>query len=364
MLAAMRAPLLVALSVAAVGCPARPSGDADAPKPPAAPPPPAAKPPVEAEPTKTPVATGSCAAPWTDHGPKRSGTLGEWSFEAQGTRWSGRSSAEHGRLVVGALADVEEATPENLENLRRALAFFQRSEARVIVALGDLGDDAATIARVLRTTASAGRPVLALPGNQEGRGAWRAAMAQLADVPEIIDLTSVRLVELGDVAFVSLPGYHDPRYVHAGDACVYSAEDVEGLEAIFGASKASQRVILAHGPPHQGGRTGLDYTLERENVGDVRLDQALKRAQVPFGLFANIREAGGRATDARGLVVVPAGTRSPSLYVNVGAVDAVRWEMNEGPESTGMATVVSLSGGQAYFEVERFAAPPPAPAVP
>ncbi len=355
MLATMRAPLLVALSLAAVGCPARPSGGADAPKPPAAPP--APKPPTETAPTKTPVATGSCAAPWTDHGPKRTGKLGEWSFEAQGTRWSGRSDAEHGRLVIGALADVEEATPENLENLRRALAWFQRSEARLIVALGDLGDDAATIAKVLRATASAGVPVLALPGNQEGRGAWRAAMVELADVPEIVDLTAVRLVELGDVAFVSLPGYHDPRYVHAGDACVYSTEDVEGLEEIFGASKAAHRVILAHGPPQQAGRTGLDYTLEHVNVGDVRLDQALKRAQVPFGLFANIREAGGRATDARGLAVVPAGARSPSLYVNVGAIDAVRWEMNEGPESTGMASIVSLSGGQAYFEVERFPAP-------
>jgi hypothetical protein len=79
-------------------------------------------------------------------------------------------------------------------------------------------------------------------------------------------------------------------------------------------------------------------------------------AMFPFGLFGNIQEAGGYATDLAGTTRVAADTFTDSFYLNPGPLDSVRWVMLDGTESVGMAGLVKVKGKQASYAIHRLKA--------
>jgi hypothetical protein len=118
-------------------------------------------------------------------------------------------------------------------------------------------------------------------------------------------------------------------------------------------------VLLSHGPPHQSGKQALDFVPGAGNVGDPALRALLKQAQIPFGLFGHILEAGGHATDLDGKPLPP---QRPfkSLYLDQGSVNPLPWKMNDGTTSYGLAAIFTLQGTQASYEMMRLPKPPPA----
>ena len=91
------------------------------------------------------------------------------------------------------------------------------------------------------------------------------------------------------------------------------------------------------------------------NVGDPELAKFLQANPIPFGAFANIGEAGGRATDSAGKATIAPDTPSASLYVNPGFMDSVSWQMLDKSRSEGMAAVMTIKGRQASYKIKRFA---------
>jgi hypothetical protein len=86
-------------------------------------------------------------------------------------------------------------------------------------------------------------------------------------------------------------------------------------------------------------------------VGDADVNRALQAGAINFGLFSNIKEAGGRATsDVAGTTLVAEKTASKTLYFAAGPADTVPWEMNDGVKNTGMVSVVTIKGGEASFK--------------
>ena len=75
---------------------------------------------------------------------------------------------------------------------------------------------------------------------------------------------------------------------------------------------------------------------------------------VAFGLFGNIHEAGGHGTDLGGKERLAPNQFHPQLYLNIGPADGVRWVMNDGTESVGMAAVVTINkAGKAQYVINR-----------
>jgi hypothetical protein len=124
------------------------------------------------------------------------------------------------------------------------------------------------------------------------------------------------------------------------------------------AKKAENPVLLlAHGQPKGSTPSALDVIAPgKEHIGDSNLNEAITGAGIPFGIFGNVKEAGGQAVaDLDGKVVVAEGAFSERLYLNPGAADSLEWVMNDGTTATGMAAVLHVQGKTAGYRIYRAA---------
>lgn len=326
--------------------------------PPPAPPAPAPKPPAPPAPPPPASASGQsqpdCVGPFTTTESPVDVKLGAFAAKRTGALLNVASAPEAAEHVFGLVANVKEATGENLFNLKRYVEFFKAQKAEAILVAGDSGESKEGITRVLEPLAQAGLPVFAIPGNREARADFRAAIEALAaKYPNLVDMTRVRLVNFPFASILSLPGYYDRRFIHVGEAgCQYFKEDVAALAPI--AVQAKQpAILLAHAEPHGKGPDAIDAFPEG-NAGDDNLTQFLKANRVPFGVFANIHEAGGRATDLDSNVVKE-GEFKEKLFVNPGLADSTAWKLNDKTWSNGMVGTLTVKGTQAAYKVFRAA---------
>lgn len=364
----------LALALAVTACKEAPA--------PAAPPTPAAPVAPPAPPSAPPPASVSgrsapdCVGPFTAEGAPVEVKLGGRTAKRTGAVLTVDSPDADDTVVLGVVANLKEATGENLFNLQRYLAFFQAQKVEAILVAGDSGEARDGISTVLEPLAATGLPLFVIPGNREARAEFRTALEDLGRRhPNVVDMTAVRLVNFDDASLVSLPGYYDRRYVHVGEAgCLYFKEDVEALKPIVAAATGPV-VLLAHAEPYGQGADAIDFFGDG-NAGDLNLRQLLATNPVPFGVFANIHEAGGRANDLDSKLVAE-GAPAPRLYLNPGLADSTAWKLNDGSWSNGMVATLTVQGKQASFkslklqqlsELDREAArklePPAAAAIP
>lgn len=307
-----------------------------------------------------PAAPAAAAAGPTCVGAIAAGT--PETIEIGGNKWVLNGSTlsakavGNGSIRIGAVTDIKENTPENLENLEEFVAWFKKEKVDVIVVAGDTGMDKMQIEAALGVLAKVSVPVLNIIGNRESLKEYDQAMASVRKQHKnVFDLNSVRRVDTGAVDIISLPGYFNENYIHADDGCVYTSADVDGLSALVKASD-SPILLVSHGGPKQQGTDAIDRTAEGENVGDPNIAKALAAHKIPFGIFGNIHEAGGRATSIDGTKILDEGKDYDSLYLNPGPADGVRWVMNDKSESIGMAGILTVKGNKARYEIHRIGA--------
>jgi Icc-related predicted phosphoesterase len=313
--------------------------------------------PADTAPTGPVTSDPECIAAFTSEGAPQKIDINGKSYELKGAKLQETSTDADDEAVIGVVSTIKEDTPENLKNLKAIADFFKAEKAETIVVAGDLGDTEIQIVNVLEPLAATGLPVFAIIGNQEKKSEFNGALkASAAKHNNVFNLNLVRLVQLDDVAFVSLPGYFNKDYIHVESGCHYLPSDVEATKAIIKAAGDKPVVVVSHGPPKQDGPEAIDRTLEQANVGDPALTRLLQETGVKFGIFENIREAGGRATDLSGTALVAPGKMVSELYLNPGPADNVRWTMNDRTESVGMAAILQVKGKQAAFKTFRIKA--------
>lgn len=322
----------------------------------------------EPKPVAQPAASAQPAAPKKESddacvGPLAAGAkeviqVGGQTFEKAGYTLTRTSSDPDDTVVLGVMSDIKEESEDNLKNVEQALAWFKEQKAEFILYLGDTSETQEGVAKVLKAVAAGGLPVFAIVGNRECKSHWRAGMAQAQkEAKNLFDFTQVRLFNSDDVSIISLPGYYNPTYLHCAEGCRYFPSDVEALRKLV-TEAAAVPLIISHGPPRQDGPMGLDRIHDGANVGDPVLAEFLQKNPIPFGAFANIGEAGGKATDATGKTVIAQDTLANTLYLNTGFMDTVAWQMLDGTTSTGMASTLTIKGRQASYKVKRFGTPP------
>lgn len=266
-----------------------------------------------------------------------------------------------GPLAIGVVASLNDPSPANVRAFEGYIAAFKAKGAQAILIDGDSGDAEPAIEASLKTFAKSGLPVLALIGNREPKGAFLDAVAAVhKEFPNLINLNTVREVDFGGITLLSLPGYHDPKFLIAGqDGCVYHSEDLAALKKVA-ADLKTPILLVAHGQPHQEGSRALDRTAAPSvNAGDPALARLLVDAHIAFGVFANIIEAGGHAVSRNGDQAIPAGTFVDALYLNPGAGDTTPWAMNDGTSAKGLAAILEFKDGKGSYTVIK-ANPAPA----
>lgn len=330
---------LAALTIA--GCPAKTEKQPEKP----------AAPVVEAPRTSDPLCVGK---PTTT--PEENLDIGGKTWTRKGSTLTLQGTDPDDEFVVGQITDVKDHNPDNAANLMAIVNWMKGEHADAIAVTGDLGESQESIEKVLRDVAAAGVPVLAVVGNRECKDHFdNAVKAAQKDFKNVINMNQVRVVNTDDVSFVSMPGYYNRAYLHCGNGCEYMPEDVRALPEIAKDTTAAVKVLISHGPPLQSGPLAIDRIHEGANVGDPVLAEVLQAnaALFPFGMFGNIQEAGGYATDLAGKTRVAAETFVDSFMLNPGPADAVRWVMLDSTESVGMAGLVKVKGKQASYKIFR-----------
>jgi Icc-related predicted phosphoesterase len=301
-----------------------------------------------------------CIGNWSVEGNVAKIDLSGRAFELQGARLKETATDPDDQLVLGVVANIKEDTPENLKNLQSIVEFFKAEKVDAIVVNGDVGETEQQIANVLEPISALNLPTFVIIGNLEKKSDYnKAVKAVAAKHSNVFDLNHVRLVELDDAVLVSMPGYYDKSYLHAGeDGCHYKAADLAAMRNIIKAAGDAKPVVLvSHGPPRQDGAEAIDRMSPGEtNVGDPELMKLIRETGVKFGVFSNIQEAGGRGTNVDGTSLVGEGKPADQLLLNPGPADAVAWKMNDRTESVGMAAVMTVKGKQASFKIHRIAA--------
>ena len=280
-------------------------------------------------------------------------TIGGKKAELNGYKLTFKDKDADNTAVFGVIGNINEDSGENLVSLKKYVEFFKAEKVEAIIVSGDTGETSDSIQRALTPLAETGLPVFVIIGNRECRGDFNDAMAALQKThPNLVNMNKVRYVDYDDADIVSLPGYHDKHYIHCDTGCQYFKQDVEALKGV--AKAANDPVIfVAHGPPHGTGPMAIDQATGAGNVGDSNLNGLVTEGAIPFGVFSNIKEAGGRATDLTGANVVKEDTLADALYLNPGSADTVAWTMNDGTEARGMAAVLTVTGKQAKYKMFR-----------
>ena len=330
--------------VALAGCKKEEAVPAPPPAPaPAAAPAPAPKP-AKVEAAVTSVSgqsDGDCVGP-IDLAVPQEVAIGVRKAQRNGYKLSFPAPAEKkdAAVVFGVLGDLNEDSGENLVNLKKYVEFFK-------------AESAPGIQRALTPLAETGLPLFVVIGNRECRGDFNDAVTALQKTfSNVVNLDMVRHVEFGGVDLVSLPGYHDKRYLHCPSGCQYFKQDLEALKPIAKGAK-NPVVFVAHGPPHGGTPQALDTATEVGNVGDANLNSFLLAAGINLGVNANIKEAGARATDLDGANVIKQDVFAEKLFLNPGPADAVAWAMNDGTQSMGMVATLTVQGAKAKYKIFR-----------
>lgn len=285
--------------------------------------------------------------------PTKTVKIGARDWELKGSTLIEKTTDPDDTMVVGVIADLKEDIPDNLANIDKFLAHFKQEKVELIIIDGDTGETKQQIVNNLKRVAASGVPVGIIIGNRECQQDFNQAVAEVAEKAQnVFNLNAVRRIVADDAEFVTMPGYYNGSYLHCVQGCQYWDEDVAALGSIVDMAKHPVTMI-SHGPPRQASPNALDRISEGTNEGDPSLAKFMAEKKIPFGIFANIHEAGGKATDLSGENLIKEGTFVDSLYVNPGPGDSLRWTMNSGAESVGMAAVVTYKGKQASYKIFR-----------
>ncbi len=310
-----------------------------------------AKPPEAAEPR----VDKECGAP-IDPGPVTDVKIAGRAARLSGARLTFTEPDADGTLTLGVVGPINEDSGENMVNLKKYVKYFEDQKADAIVVTGDVGESASSISRSLMALAGSKLPVFAVIGNNECRADFTDGVNEANKEAQgaVINLNQTRVVEFPELTLISLPGYHNPDYMHCATGCVYLKSTVD--EVVREAKNSKVPVALVtHGPPHGKGAQALDAaTNNGGNVGDENVTKAIAEGNMAFGFFSNIKEAGARAAvDPAGETLLKEKTPSKTLYLNPGPADSYGWSMNDGSTSVGLVAVFKLKGGQGSWELYR-----------
>ncbi|MBN1961075.1 MAG: metallophosphoesterase [Deltaproteobacteria bacterium] len=275
------------------------------------------------------------------------------SYIHSGYRLEVQNPDSDNTIILGVLGSIKDTSEATKLNLKQALAWFAQKQVEWIIADGDLGSEENDLEDALGILAASKLPVLTLLGNSESRSTY-ARVFNRVGAYNLIDGVMVRQIIADDLELWVLPGYYDQEYKRQGAGCVYKPEDIDAMLTTIKPAGNLPIALVSHGPPRGSGELALDYISAKRNVGDPELNRLLQNANIPFGFFGHILEAGGRAVGSDFSSAIPAATMVTNLYINNGSIAAEAWKMNDGSTSKGMAMIVTIKGKQAMYETKQW----------
>lgn len=260
-------------------------------------------------------------------------------------------------LVLGALTDIKSYIPQNAANLKAFFEEFRKAKVQAVLVAGDSGEKEDALKPVFEALAKEGFATFVVMGNRESKADYVKAMGEVQpQAKNLVNMNHVRVVDFGVATLLSVPGYYDANYIHNPPGCPYTPKQLEDVKALAAQAK-SPVILLSHGPMRGQGPDAIDNAVEAGNVGDPALSTLINEAKIPFGVFGNVHEAGGKAVGPDFKTVVKQDTPSAALYLHPGAADSDPWKLNDGSTSRGLAGILTISQGKASYKIIKAPTP-------
>ncbi|MCP4198605.1 MAG: hypothetical protein GY762_15780 [Proteobacteria bacterium] len=256
---------------------------------------------------------------------------------------------ERGLVVLGVIAGMTEPTAATTRNVTFFLEQFKAAKVQAILVPGGLGLLPQHVETIVEQLANAPIPVLLVPGAEENLDVFRTVIEkQRQKSPQILDMTRIRRVRIGNVNIVSLPGYYRAFYLKAGErGCAYNKKDLIRTASLF--KERLTNVILSPTPPRGTGGHAVDRGRGYVNIGDSALTEVLESNEIKFGLFGYASESGGHATAMDGSTPARPAVWKDSLFLQTGSAEALPVTLIGGGRSVGMAHIVEFSGNRGRY---------------
>jgi Icc-related predicted phosphoesterase len=262
-------------------------------------------------------------------------------------------SARPKSIRIGVLSGPKDTSEKTQANLDFFLGWFGKQRVDIVVVNGDVGYTPEEFEETMTRLGKSGFITVVSAGNADMNVPFNRAARDVSAVhPNLVNGNLVRLVDIGPVSLLVLPGYHDAMFVSPGDGCQYYREDLDDHAALAKRGKG-EPVLIAHGPPRGVNEDSLDYAFDAGNVGDTALNRFIEEQGVHLGIFGHILEAGGRAVDPATERALRPGKWSKQLWINAGCATSLVTQLHDGTKHAGMAAVVETDGKRARYWLSR-----------
>jgi hypothetical protein len=144
------------------------------------------------------------------------------SFTALGSTLKYNKEKLNGPLRIGVVGALKDAAPGTRKSLKKAIKIFRKKKVAILLANGDLAEDEELNDVLTMLGEESPFPVFAFPGNIEWGGAFNHAIEKVQKThPHVINMNWVRHLDYGGYHLVSIPGYHNSRFMRPG-GCRYT----------------------------------------------------------------------------------------------------------------------------------------------
>ncbi len=309
--------------------------------------------PVETEAKKIETAANECHGPIGLTGEKKELTLEGKKYSVQGHLIKLETADEDDEYSFGVITDIKDGIPTTMENLKKFYAEFAKENVDAILVTGDSSESYESLKTVFTFLGQQKLPTFIIMGNREKKENYVKAINEMMKLyPNLFNMNVLRRFDGDDVDLISLAGYYDENYIHNPPGCLYGKAQIDEV-AKLAKECDSPAAIISHGPPRGVGKDAIDHAVEAGNVGDPEMAKVIAAAEISFGTFGNIHEAGGRAVGADMKTVLAEGKFFDKLYLNPGPASSDPWNMNDGKVSNGMAGIFKIKAGKAMYKIIR-----------
>ncbi len=296
----------------------------------------------------------------------------QFQFEGNKVIETGPEASE---VSYGVISDAH----GEVEKARTAAQILKNRGVKGIIIPGDIScnedlsnrcpknsSDLIEIEETLSAIAETGLPLFVIPGNHEEIDAYEEALASvISKYPKVIDMTQYRIFDGTGIDFLSLPGYgiktvpityEDPLIpgdiitttliLIPKDGFFITGDEFRRTENLSSTANGPL-VLVTHGPGKIEGISTPGMTFDQRDIGDSRVTQLMRKAEIPFAIVGHIHEAGGVATTLNGTIVKPR-EWTTEMMLNAGTLQ--NWKYNDGTLRKGMVQIVTFKGNEAKFE--------------